>query len=75
MSGIPPLPRRAFNPGPQSLEFVREGEFCMQNCRLPNGQVVNALEYDREIHGNLIFCPNCNAEVIHVDSGNRNTLP
>ncbi|MBM7854929.1 hypothetical protein JOC37_001309 [Desulfohalotomaculum tongense] len=47
----------------------------MQNARLPNGQIINAYEYDRLIHGDKIYCCYCKAEVIYVGIGNRNNVP
>lgn len=42
----------------------------MQNALLPNGEIVNAREYDVRKHGDVIMCPHCKARVIYVHSSN-----
>lgn len=47
----------------------------MQNALLPNGQVVNAKEYDDQIHGKLIYCPGCKVPLIWVNPQNDDRSP
>jgi len=47
----------------------------MQNALLPNGRIVNAKEYDHQIHGKEIYCPECKVPLIWANPQNDDRSP